>query len=93
MHALLCNETTALKSLNISHSKFDLDTTDMLLKVTKKNRKIAELDISDCGITDMPANTPLGNSTLQKLNLIGNKHSILSNASVPVNRYNFVSCV
>jgi len=38
----------------------------------KKYKTIAELDISDCGITDMPANMPLGNSTLQKLNLIGN---------------------
>ena len=56
MHALLCNETTALKSLNINHSKFDQDATDMLIKTLKANRTITELDISDCGITDMPTN-------------------------------------
>ena len=98
IHALLCNETTALKSLNISHSKFDLDTIDMLLKAMKKNITISELDISDCRITDMPANMLLGNSTLQKLKLIGNnlKEQTLNFVkciSSCESRYNFVNCV
>jgi len=51
----------------------------------KKYKTIAELDISDCGITDMPANIPLGNSTLQKLNLIGN--------NLKEQTFSFVKCI